>query len=138
MDKMLHRGRYAIKDEHGKGVSRPATGFKAILPSKEFTGSDKFFHLALTTWSLLWFAFFIAVTVYHFVWGTTEDFWVGFWSFKVVLSVVIGAATTIWFFVGGMRNLKELFRTLRTVKVDITDDGRVVDGHNLSDEVKSE
>ncbi|MCK5878257.1 MAG: sodium:solute symporter, partial [Holophagae bacterium] len=47
MNRMLHRGNYAIKGEHGEEAALPPTGLKAILPSKEFTRLDKLLYYAL-------------------------------------------------------------------------------------------
>jgi SSS family solute:Na+ symporter len=37
----------------------------------------------------------------------------------------MGVGTIIWFLWGGIRDLLDLFRTLRSHHVDVTDDGRV-------------
>jgi hypothetical protein len=43
---------------------------------------------------------------------------------------VVGAFTTIWFLIGGCRDMGELFRKLKTVRRDAADDGTVI-GHRL-------
>ena len=60
------------------------------------------------------------------------DAWARFWWWKV--TVVIGVGTTIWFTIGGVRDLKALYTTLRTVKRDHLDSGMVVGHHNLGEE----
>ncbi|MEN6386573.1 MAG: sodium:solute symporter [Phycisphaerales bacterium] len=125
MDRMLHRGQYAIKGEHIKGETAPVTGWRSILPSKEFTGADKMLHVSLTLWTLGWFIFFVAVTVYHLLIGTTDDWWGKFWWFFVVITVVLGTITTIWFSIGGIKDLNYMFKALRSAVIDTEDDGRV-------------
>ncbi|OHB54203.1 MAG: hypothetical protein A2Y12_17165 [Planctomycetes bacterium GWF2_42_9] len=125
MDKMLHRGQYAIKGEHKKEVILPATGLKALLPTAEFTAWDKFQYYALTFWTLGWTVFFLFVTAYHFIWGTTDKWWLAFWHFKIELTIFLGLITTVWFLWGGIRDFKDMFKTLRSVVRQTGDDGRV-------------
>ena len=39
-----------------------------------------------------------------------------------------------WSNIGGVRDIKDMFRTLRTPDRNMLDDGRVVDHHSLADE----
>lgn len=134
INRMLHRGKYAIKGEHGEEAALPPTGWRALLPSKEFTGRDKFLYYALTVWNLLIAAVVISITAVHFIWGTTDGFWIKFWGVWVGLIVVLGTITTIWFVIGGAIDMKKLFAALCTVQRDVQDDGRVVGHHSLVDE----
>lgn len=134
IERMLHRGKYAIKDDHAGEVVLPPTGWKAILPSKEFSRLDKALYYGLLGWMVLFFATFVVVTIYHFIWGTTDAFWVPFWSAWTKLTIFLSVATTIWLAVGGSIDLKALFRSLKTAKRNDTDDGRVVGHHSLVDE----
>jgi len=133
MDRMLHRGQYAIKGEHEHEITRPPTGLRALLPGKEFSRGDKFLHIALTCWSLGWLSFFIGGNIYQFLFGTSDNFWIGFWTFRVALYVILGTITTIWFLIGGLRDIKYLFRALRSAERNALDDGRVVDHRMLAD-----
>ena len=135
MNRMLHRGKYAIKGEHGGEETLPPTGLKAILPSKEFSRLDKFLYYALMVWMLGFTSIFIGVTVYQFIWGTTDAWWVKFWGGFVWLSAVLGVGTIVWFLIGGIRDARNLFRTLKTVDRTTSDDGRVVGHHSAADEV---
>ncbi len=134
MNRMLHRGKYAITGEHGEDVVLPPTGWKSLLPSKEFTGWDKFLYYTLTAWNLLITAVVISVTAVHFIWGTTDEFWIKFWGIWVGLIVVLGTVTTIWFVIGGTLDMKQMFADLRKIDRNTDDDGRVVGHHSLADE----
>jgi SSS family solute:Na+ symporter len=46
---------------------------------------------------------------------------------------VIGVVTSVWFTWGGVRDLRRLFRSLRSVKRDALDDGTVVNRRNLGE-----
>jgi SSS family solute:Na+ symporter len=134
MDRLLHRGKYTLKTEHTVDGSPPVTGLRAILPSKEFTRGDKVIYFANLTWTVGWFSVFIFATVYNLTHDVSDDSWAAFWWFKVILTVVLGVGTTIWFLFGGVRDIRALFHTLATMKRDHRDDGRVVDHHNVADE----
>ncbi len=124
MERMLHRGPYAVKGDH---IDVPVTGWRSLLPSKEFTGNDRILHACLTLWILGWFVFFVAVTIFHLLRGTTDEWWGKFWWFLVALCVVLGTITTIWFSIGGIKDLKYMFKALRSAVADAEDDGRVKD-----------
>ena len=134
LERMLHRGKYAIKGEHREGVTAPPTGWRALLPGKEYTKGDKFIHFMPPVFIFTWFVFLIVMTVVHQVWGTSDGFWLGFWAFMVVLIVLIGVSTTLWLTIGGLIDMRSMLRALRVAKRDPLDDGRVVDHHSVADE----
>ena len=134
IDRMLHRGKYAIKGEHKGEVTKPPTGWRAILPSKEFPRSDKIIYWSLMGLTIFWKLVFIIVTVYHFIWGTTDAFWSVYWRVTIVYFVILGTVGTIWFFIGGLFDMRNMFKILKETVVNEHDDGRVVDHHSLVDE----
>jgi len=134
LDEMLHRGEYAIKGEHESNVIRPPTGWRALLPTKEFTFGDKCIYYAKLIWTLVWFGIFLFGTIYNLTHDVTTEAWAEFWKWYVRVFSVIAIGTVIWFLIGGLFDLKSMFKTLRTAKRDSRDDGIVVGHHNLSDE----
>ena len=134
MDQMLHRGEYAIKGDHQKEVTRPPTGFRALLPSKEFTFGDKCIYYAQMSWTIIWFTIFLVGTIYNLTHDVSTASWATFWKWYVRVLGVIAFGTVVWFLIGGLIDLKKMFNTLRVVKRDARDDGVVVNHHNLADE----
>ena len=133
MDRMLHRGKYAIKGEHGEDVVLPPTGLKALLPSKEFTRLDKVLYYVLMGWLMAFFAIFVGVTIFHFIWGTTDAFWIRYWTSWVWLIIILGTGTTIWILIGGLCDMKSMFSALRVADRNINDNGCVVGYHSVVD-----
>ena len=134
MDRLLHRGKYAIRGEHVGEVVEPVRGLRAVLPSKEFTTADKWIYYAFLTWTLGWFTVFAVGTIYCLTHDVSVDSWATFWWWKVAITIVVGVGTTTWFFIGGIHDIRDLFETLRTMKRDDRDDGRVVGHHIVADE----
>ena len=135
LNRMLHRGKYAIQGEHGEEAALPPTGLKAILPGKEFSRMDKLLYYSLLTWMFGFTAIFIGVTIYQLIVGTTESFWIHFWGVFIWLTAVLGVVTVVWFVCGGIRDARDLFRTLKTADRNAFDDGRVTGHHSVVDEV---
>ena len=134
MNRMLHRGKYAIVGEHGETGSLPPTGLKAILPSKEFSRMDRVLYYSLLVWMLGFTAIFIGVTLYQFIWGTTDAWWIKFWSTVVWMTAIVGIITVAWFIIGGIRDAGDLLRSLKSDERNDLDDGRVSNHHNIADE----
>lgn len=135
MDKMLHRGIYAIKDEHFSTTSNPTRGLKAIGIGKEFTRGDKIIYIMSLGWTSFWFFAFTIGTTYHFIFGSTNDGWAKWWLFQIGLSAAAAIITIIWFICGGTRDIIYLYKTLAKIKRNDLDNGRVVKHHNIADEV---
>lgn len=127
MDKLLHRGEYAIEGEH-RYVAPQRKGFLWLLGvDDEYTKFDKFVAISLFAWTMFWFAVFIAGTIYALSVDTTDDFWANYWIFSQGAYILVGIVTVVWFLWGGFRDLGELFRDLKRKKVDLSDDGMVID-----------
>jgi SSS family solute:Na+ symporter len=67
------------------------------------------------------------VTAYNLLVDTTAESWNSVWHVVVWASVALSVVITIWFTVGGLRDLRDMFRTLRTAKRVDADDGTVYD-----------
>ena len=134
IERMLHRGKYAIKGEHAQGVDRPVTGLRAILPSKEFTLGDKLIYYSQLAWCVGWAVVIVATMIYLQYREISILSWANFWWAYVLLSIVLVVLTSVWLLVGGAIDMKELFRRLSQLKRDDRDMGMVIDHHNLTDE----
>jgi SSS family solute:Na+ symporter len=147
LDRMLHRGQYAVEAKSDK-----QTG---VLPLRErikpsnllhfdtnFTFRDKLVARGIFWWSMLLVAVNIVVSLWNLVlprfgfggmWPM--NWWAHYWMITgIAVPLVIAFATLIWFGIGGWVDMKAFFIALRTQTRDARDDGRVVDHHNLADE----
>ena len=62
MDKMLHRGAYAVEERHRSSAKCPSRGLKMLGMGKEFTRGDKIIYIAAYTWTFTWAAVFLVGT----------------------------------------------------------------------------
>jgi hypothetical protein len=135
LEKMLHRGKYA--DEGQAVVAKPSmrTRMREFVGiHKDFTLSDRILAVALLTWTFGWFFVFAVVTAIHFTVGTSNEWWGKFWHFYIISQLAVGIPATIWFSIGGIVDIRSLFRTLATAVRDEKDDGRVI--HESDDVVE--
>lgn len=135
LDKMLHRGKYDVNNEHANnGEVRGLAKLFGITP--EFTLGDKLIYAASILWTIVWFVVFIVYTAKYFLFGGVSDAqWIALWHVKVYVILVIGVVCTAWFFIGGIWDVVKLFRDLKSSVSNDADDGTVVNGGNAGENV---
>jgi SSS family solute:Na+ symporter len=125
MDRMLHRGKFAVKGDHAQNIIRPVTGWRALLPSHEFTVGDKAIYYGKLIWTFCWIGIFIIGCIWNMAGNVSDDGWVTYWAWTVGFTVTIGIGTTIWFLIGGIIDMKDLMRLLGNPDRDFSDTGLV-------------
>ena len=150
MDKLLHRGAYKVED-HGHHPTIQAAApmvlppIPADLPFKEkmyrrlginddFTKGDRFIYLFKIGFTLFFFGAFVIGTILGLTVGVSDESWIKWWGLYVFLTVFIGIIATIWFLIGGFRDLNDLIRTLKSVERDVSDDGSVRGSEHLQED----
>ncbi len=124
MDKMLHKGAYAV-EETAVGEVVPSRGLKMLGMGKEFTRGDKFIYIAAYTWTFLWFIVFLVGTWMNFTSDVSDTAWMGFWKLFIIINTVASVVIIIWFAIGGTRDLKDMLKRLATAVRNHQDDGFV-------------
>jgi len=136
MQRLLHRGEYAreIAGHHpeitGNETPGPTQGLRTRMWRRlgvgpDFTRGDKWIYLLKITWVMFFFGVFVAGTVLAAFVKIPEHFWISWWGFKLAITAALGVVSVVWFLVGGMRDLRDLIRTLKDTKRNSDDDGRV-------------
>ncbi|MFH1571711.1 MAG: hypothetical protein ABIL09_27220 [Gemmatimonadota bacterium] len=135
MDRLLHRGRYAVAaDAAVADAAPPPTGLKALLGvSPEFTRTDRILYFATMGWSLFWIAVFVVLLVVNLVQVQSDRFWFTYWKWTLMLHLGLGFVTVVWFSIGGAGDIRDIVRRLSTLQRNDADDGRVADGHNVGE-----
>src|SRR5690606_34688979 len=132
MQRMLHRGPYAVAEDRTQRPleDRPLANWKRLLLGydQNFTRGDRFLSAALFTWTMTFFAAFVIITAINLISPWSDRAW---WRWvllnNIALPIVIGFITTIWFTIGGVRDLRRLLHRLRTQPRNVLDDGTVTD-----------
>lgn len=139
LEKMLHRGKYDIKKEHEEAEKTLSRWLKRIGLTKEFSKGDRVIFFMNISWCIFWFSVFIIGTVsYVFFWKIPDRIWIKFWQFKIYIAFGLGIITTVWFLIGGCKDVRGLFRALREKESNDRDDGMVVNGHNAGENFSAE
>jgi solute:Na+ symporter, SSS family len=126
MDKMLHRGKYAIKDETIVVDKVPLKGFKMLGMGKEFTRGDKVIYITAYTWTFIWVVVFIIGTIFNIAGDVPDSSWMSFWKTFVIINLAASFLVIIWFTIGGIKDFKDMLNRLTTNVRDHKDDGTVI------------
>jgi len=136
MDRLLHRGSYAIKTDLPEAESepRPPLIIRIIGIGKEFTKWDKVIAVGLFAWTMIWVVVLIIGSAWNAFSPLSNEFWASYWHVVGIgIPVFLCLVTAIWFTYGGVRDIRQLFTGLRREQVDALDDGTVVNHRNLNE-----
>ncbi|HBG26277.1 MAG: hypothetical protein A2Y10_13365 [Planctomycetes bacterium GWF2_41_51] len=133
LERMLHRGEYAIKSDHEKNFSPEKSSKKGVFNlivsrlgmTSEFSFGDKIIFYSSIFWSILWFVIFVAGCIIAKIRGSSAQAWLNYWETYLKIYVAIAFLVTIWFAIGGISNLFSMLKRLSTMKRDHEDDGTV-------------
>jgi solute:Na+ symporter, SSS family len=143
MEKLLHRGKYAIPGDHDPRKPQLVPAAHPLHPrhpknwterlgmGPEFTRGDKAIYIFKIAWTMLFFSIFIIGTVAGLTMNLADSVWERWWAIHIGLTVVVGIVMVVWFLIGGFRDLVEMVRTLRTIQRDASDDGTVAEDEHV-------
>ncbi|MEZ4648354.1 MAG: sodium:solute symporter [Candidatus Eisenbacteria bacterium] len=142
MDRLLHRGAYAVEaeintpgpvEESEKGRSMPRRWLARLGIDREFSRGDRWVAYVSIAWPLLWTGLFFVVTIWNLTTEVPDSWWVQFWRVWTWVFSAGALAVTVWFTIGGAKDLRYLVRHLANFVPDPTDDGRVIGGGDASE-----
>ncbi len=124
IEKILNRGRHA---QTGGALIVNKTSFwqRLIGITEEFSKGDRMMAITLVIWNLGWFAFFLTVTIMNLIKPFGNVWWSALWHTYVWMYLLISIPSTVWFTVGGIKDIKALFYLLENTERDHSDDGTV-------------
>lgn len=124
LDKLLHRGKYEIPEEHVV-VEKPKLSWKRLGMGEEFSRGDKAIYLGNYAWTFVWMITFIIGTYINLTGDVSDSAWMAFWRIYLIIHVVIAVIVIVWFTIGGTLDLRKMFHQLKTMQRDDSDDGWV-------------
>ena len=130
INKLLHRGEYAVKEDQ-VGEENEISKFEYVCGiTKQFNKSDKIWTYLMLAYNLImffWFAGFSLYNIYvkfvlhsvvpNYVWGPA-NFWI-LW-----MNLILCIPVTVWFTVGGLKDMKQLYRDLSVARRNDKDNGQ--------------
>lgn len=130
LDKLLHRGEYADEAENER--MRLAKTHKVSIISKlvgitgEYTRSDRVIAWAVFCYTIGYQV--CGVFLFVLVWNTVKPWPMSWWGeyyyvVHLIVPIVIGLVSTVWFMWGGIRDAIRLFRDLDARMADEADNG---------------
>ena len=126
LDKMLHRDEENASKAEAKKVSWI---HKLIGINQEYTTGDKVIAWFVFCYSVMWRCgiAFLGAVVWNLVSRWELKTW-GTYFFVTLFAIpcVLGVFTTFWFLIGGIRDMRQLFRDLEKRKIDEHDNGFVI------------
>ena len=144
LDRMLHRGKYDLEGEHRQ--SAPGWSFRGVFAkllgiTPEHSRGDRVITWAMFVYSFgyVFLAAFALVAIGNFFSPWPMAWWGHYFLIvSLVIPGIVAAISTVWFTVGGVLDLRQLFRDLKNRTVNPLDDGRVEDNMSLADKARLE
>ena len=142
LDKMLHRGKYAIADDNrvetqAISIDLKEWFYQRLGITKEFTPRDKWVYFGSITWTISWFGVFVTGTVCNLLYEVSDRSWLNFWFVYIVVNFVVLILFAVWYGIGGFFDIKRMFKKLRSTERNDMDNGTVINHHNLEEKVKT-
>ena len=144
LERMLHRGKYNLD---GDNKTRSKWSWKTVFGkligiTPEYTTGDKVIAWALFGYSIV-FRFcisFIGVLLFNFlVFRWSEKIWGHYFLIvSMVIPGIIAVISTVWFGIGGVVDLRRLFRDLKNRVINELDNGAVEGNMSLADKKELE
>ena len=139
LDRMLHRGAYA--DTNAPAL-RTEWNIKTVFSkligiTPEYSRGDKWIAWSLFVYSIIYkfFIIFVLVAVWNMFSPFSAQWWGNYFLITVmVIPGIVTVVTAVWFTVGGVRDMLQLFRDLKNrSEINELDDGRVEGNVSLAD-----
>ena len=142
LDRMLHRGKY---NTDGNMLKKSAWTWKNMFSkiigiTNEYTKGDKVIAWSVFLYSFgLGFCLFLGIVIWNVFDTWPMKWWGNYYLIRcMMIPMVVAVISTIWFFIGGVIDLRRMFRDLKNRQVDELDNG-MVSGHvSLSDKKRFE
>ena len=125
MDKLLNRGKYTIEKEIKVVDEKVKPFFKLLGIGKEFTFEDKITYLVSYVWNIFFTLVFVFGTIYNLSNSVSDEPWMVYWKYQIYINVVFSFIIIIWFTIGGIIDIKKMFRSLSSSERDHGDSGWV-------------
>ncbi len=125
LDKLLKRGKYRVEEEYEVVEAAPSRLSRWFGMGEEFTTSDKLIYVLSYGYTFIITGIFIVGCILALFYDFADASWMKFWYGYVVVLLVISAIVTVWFTIGGIRDIRSMLHRLSTMERDESDDGQL-------------
>ena len=130
LDKLLHRGKYADGPEPVKEKWTFRNFFSKIIGiTPEYTRGDRFIAYLVFGYSIVYsiLIIFLAIVIWNVISPWPDHWWtVKFFITSLLIPGIVGIISTVWFLIGGIHDLRQLFIDLGNRVEDPDDNGQVL------------
>ena len=131
LEKMLHRGKYAVASDHANikaAAMKPRWHWSRLISvTEDFTRGDKWIYGIITVKTFVLLGCFIVVSILAIVFNLTDQGWSNYHRYWMTFNIFTSFVIAVWLTTGGFRDMRRLFRDLKTARPDYSDDGTVID-----------
>lgn len=131
LDRMLYRGPYrellpeSERDFREDVRVGPPRWMQLLGFNREYSTADTWVTWITVAWPLAWTIVFVVGTIVALTVGISDQSWSTFWHWWTWLIFGVGCAIVVWFSIGGIRDLFQMYAHLRRYAADARDDGTV-------------
>ena len=140
LDRMLHRGKYHPDSEQVVVKEKLPIGtliYRRIIGiTSEYTRGDRIIAWSVFLWTIVYGfgIMFCGVIIWNAFSPWPPERWgVYYFLTSIVAALLVGTVSTVWFMIGGFRDMCAMFRDLAARVANPLDDGRVVGRVSLAD-----
>ncbi len=143
LDRMLHRGKYNLDNLN---QTQSAWSWKTIFGkligvTPEYSFWDRVIAYSIFGYSIVYQ--FIGTFVVIVIWNLFQRWPVSWWSsYFIITSLIVPGIITVivtfWFGIGSVKDIIQLFRDLKTRKINFLDNGQVEGNMSLADKAELE
>lgn len=138
LDRLLHRGVYDAEGQVTPAFKwTPGNVAKALVGiTPEYTRGDKIIAWSVVGYAIVYkFGFcFVAVLIWNMISPWPTEWWsTYFFVTSLCVTGVIGIISTFWFLIGGIIDMKRLFKDMEARVDNPLDNGQVVGNVSLAD-----
>ena len=130
LDKLLHRGKYADRPEPPKEKWTIRNVFSKLIGiTPEYTRGDRFIAYLVFGYSIVYNIIIIFIGI--IIWNSFSPWPSHWWTIKFLITSlivpgIVAAVSTVWFLIGGIRDIRQLFIDLADRVEDPNDNGQVL------------
>ncbi len=130
LDKLLHRGEYADEDSARSTPDRanPSLLSRLVGIDEEYTRGDKILAWSVFVYSIVYHLglTFLAVLLWNLASPWPSEWWGKYYYVtSLIIPMLVGCVSTVWFLWGGIRDGSRLFSDLDARAIDASDNGFV-------------